>query len=633
MVNDGAQVISGVDLLASGRLGEAREQFRLEAARADADGDAVAFAEAALGLGGLWVHEHRDTVDRTQVMALQRRALDGVRGDSGLATRLRARLAAEEMYITGQPSDLFDLLDAARRDGDPTTVCELLSLAHHCLLGPHHHDRRMSLAEELMTAASSTDRPHHALMGLMWRTVNLFLAGDRRAKRSLRELRQRLRAVRCDALSYVVLAIDVMLNIREGDLVEAERQAEECYRRGTTVGDSDAAGWYGAQLTAIRWAQGRSAEVLALVQDLESCPTVAEGNEAFTAATASLAAQAGDLDAARAALTRLDLGGLARQPSSSVWLATLLGAAEAAHALGDTEVATTLVPLLEPFAHLPVMGSLAVVCFGSAQRPLALAALTQGDLDLGIARLEAALAADLALGHRPSHAISAALLAEALDQRARLGDRARSAELWQEAIDGAERCGLSARADQWRSRARRTPSTRLGLTRHGRTWLIQAEDRSVTVADSVGMGYLSRLVAQPGVRVPAVELATGREASGEHESRHMLLDPQARARYRSRAADLREEIDDADSCADLERAARARLELEALLDELGRAAGLGGRTRAFATTPERARTSVRQALTRALRTIAAEDEELAASIGSRLETGTSCTFHPPEADG
>jgi hypothetical protein len=54
-------------------------------------------------------------------------------------------------------------------------------------------------------------------MGAAWRTVDLLLAGDRRAGRSLGELRDHLKTVRCDCLSYLVAALDVMLAMREGD--------------------------------------------------------------------------------------------------------------------------------------------------------------------------------------------------------------------------------------------------------------------------------------------------------------------------------------------------------------------------------------------------------------------------------
>jgi hypothetical protein len=50
--------VTGHELLESGRLAEACEQFWRAAEGADAAGDAVGLAVAALGLGGLWLNEH-----------------------------------------------------------------------------------------------------------------------------------------------------------------------------------------------------------------------------------------------------------------------------------------------------------------------------------------------------------------------------------------------------------------------------------------------------------------------------------------------------------------------------------------------------------------------------------------------
>ena len=86
--------------------------------------------------------------------------------------------------------------------------------------------------------------------------------------------------------------------------------------------------------------------------------------------------------------------------------------------------------------------------------------------------------------------------------------------------------------------------------------------------------------------------------------------PGPRPSYRRRIDELRHELDDAEACADLERAARARIELDTLLDELRRASGLGGRARSFSDDAERARVSVHKAIKRALRMIAEVDPEL-----------------------
>src|SRR2546429_9844124 len=58
-----------------GNLLASREEVEAAYQQAERIGDASAIAEAALGLGGLWVHEHRTLARSTQVQARLRHAL------------------------------------------------------------------------------------------------------------------------------------------------------------------------------------------------------------------------------------------------------------------------------------------------------------------------------------------------------------------------------------------------------------------------------------------------------------------------------------------------------------------------------------------------------------------------------
>ena len=79
-------------------------------------------------------------------------------------------------------------------------------------------------------------------------------------------------------------------------------------------------------------------------------------------------------------------------------------------------------------------------------------------------------------------------------------------------------------------------------------------------------------------------------------------------------------------CADLERAAGARLELDALLDELRSATGLSGRTRTFTDDAQRARVSVHKALKRVLAMIADVEGSLGGHLAARVATGMRCVY-------
>ena len=59
--------VTGRTLLEAGRLADARVAFWDGAERADRTDDPTALADAALGLGGIWVHEHRTALERARV--------------------------------------------------------------------------------------------------------------------------------------------------------------------------------------------------------------------------------------------------------------------------------------------------------------------------------------------------------------------------------------------------------------------------------------------------------------------------------------------------------------------------------------------------------------------------------------
>jgi hypothetical protein len=614
-----ASVHAGERFQLAGRLGGARMRFAeaLDAARDVEDGEL--FARAALGLGGIWVHEHRSVVERAHVVAFQRQACGRLDENSALAVRLRTRLAAEESYATGDPWAVREAVCRARAHDDPVVLAEAFSLAHHCLLGPEHAGERLALARELIEVSARTGRSLDASMGLLWQTVDLFLAGDARAERSLEQLRSRhLEA----CVRYVVLAMGVMQAIRAGELERAEQLASECYECGVDVGDVDALGFYGAQLVLLRWLQGRQTELLPYLTDLRGSPTLGERNDAFDAGLAAVAATAGLVEDARAALQRLRSRGLAATRNSSTWLVTMEAVVEAAYQLDDAATAREAYSLLAPHASLPAMASLAVACFGSVHRALGVAATVFGDLDLAVAHLELAVEADLALANRPCHAMSCATLAGALERRGDPDDRDRIVELRRRAIETARACGMGARADAWTEMLDAFDAVE--CRRDGRFWRVCVDGRAAVVPHSVGMAYVARLLEAPGVEISAAELVGVHEP--EFSARQAVIDDQARAAYRRRAGELQAEIDEADDHNDLERAARARAEFDALVDEVQRTTGLLGRRRAFADEAERARTSVQKAIKRAIARIADADATLGRELSCRILTGARCVY-------
>ena len=489
-------------------------------------------------------------------------------------------------------------------------------------------------------------------MGLCWRAVDLFLLGDDRATRALEDLRARADALECENILYIVDVLDVMLLVRAGRLDEAEAAAARCYDRGVAVGEVDAIGYLGAHTLAIRWIQGRDAEILDAAEEMAASPTLVEAEFGFRASVAAISARAGHHERARAALARLSSPGLAALPRSSTWLAGMAAIVEVAAVEADVDVAHEAYELLVPFADVPVMPSLGVVCLGSTERFLGVAAHAGGDIDRAIDHFERAIAADRRLGNRPLAAITTADLASTLSARDRSGDTARSAVLWDRAIREAESMGMTAHADAWRGESSKlampaagpataatidlrgentkpkavAPEQHGSMRRHGRGWLVELGKHRAVVPDLVGMAYLAELVAHPAQAISALTLAGG--GAGPGEARHEIIDRQARDAYASRARELAVDLAEAEADNDLGHADRLRIELDAVVEQIEAATGLGGRGRAFTNEHERARTSVRKAIKRAIDEIRGADPVVGDILGAAVVTGSVCMYAP-----
>ena len=617
---------------ADGDLQAGRRWFEAAYQEADRAGDAPAMARAMLGLGGIWVHEHRTAVGAGLIQARLTHVLPLLDPTSGLALRVRARLAGESDYRSGRSEAILAVLAEARAHPDPVARAEALSLAHHCLLGPHHGELRQQLALELIGEGARTGRRSDLLMGLIWQVVDQFLAGDPHAERRLTELRGILAENNHLAIGYVVHAIDVMLTIRAGRLDEAEQLAKECAEQGAEAGDADATAWFGAQLVAIRWYQGRLPELLPLLQEMVHSPTLSAVDNSYFAALALAAAMAGDNRTASGALATLHGRNLADLPHSSSWLVTMYGVVEAAQLLADESAAARAYELLRPLAGLPMMASLGVACFGSVHHALGVASMTLGELDRAARHLREAVHANLALGHWPAVVGSRRRYAEALERRGRPEDAAAAHEQRTLADEVAGSLDLPSATAEAGTTAEpdRTPAGSVVCTRHGRQWRIELGDRVTLVDHSVGLLHLAVLTANPGVEIAALELVAGVEglnqaARAGHLSAQPVLDRAAVAGYRQRLAQLADEIDEATS---VEVAERARAEREWLLAELAAGTALGGRVRAFSDNTERARLAVGKAIRRTLTHIEHVDPAIGAHLRAAVHTGVRCCYRP-----
>ena len=109
-----------------------------------------------------------------------------------------------------------------------------------------------------------------------------------------------------------------------------------------------------------------------------------------------------------------------------------------------------------------------------------------------------------------------------------------------------------------------------------------------------------------------------------------MLDDAAKAAYKRRITELRQELEEAKGNNDIEGASNAENEIDALTRELTRAVGLGGRSRRAASTAERARVSVTRAIKDALRKISENNGEMGQLLITSIHTGNFCSYDPDQ---
>ena len=169
--------------------------------------------------------------------------------------------------------------------------------------------------------------------------------------------------------------------------------------------------------------------------------------------------------------------------------------------------------------------------------------------------------------------------------------------------------------------------------------------------DTRGLHYIAHLLQHPHQEVHVITLiTTSADLSEETAEAHPfqdpslpfdhtegfsdageILDPQARAAYKQRLSELREELAEAQQFHDLGRSEQLAAEIDFLTHELASAVGLGGRARRVGSPAERARVNITRAIKIALRKIGEHHPALGQHLATTIKTGTYCSYTPDSA--
>jgi tetratricopeptide (TPR) repeat protein len=635
-----------------------------EVARRHGDADGVARAALACGVWGLTFG-----VDEELVRLIEE-AIQG-RPEDGLLARLKGMLAAA-LYWSGEPERRLRLCDEAlalarERDagiGDRASAETLAYVLGRVLLaswGPDSAQRDVETSEELIERAHRLGDGELELLARNWRISVLFELGDVAAADQeiarVEQMGTELRQPR--AMAFLPLH-QGMREIASGRYEEAERLMAESAEIGRQVRGSVSELAATAQLLGIRLLQGRLAE---LEVPLRALSDAHPGMVGLRCVLPVLLVQDGREQEARGELERLTAAGLDGLPLDNTHIVALALLAEVAADLADEERAAAIYGWLEPYAGRWVVSPGAAALW-PVERSLGRVAGVMGETDRALAHIAQARHQGERLHALPTVALTALDEAALLAARGEPADAERVAHLAGEARILAEDLGMGGVA---REAARLTGDTAEEteapaapaaapadpgagtLRREGDVWTLSLGDHLVRVKDAKGLRHLALLLSHPGVAFHAVDVIAAGEgrpaaaggaapasaAEGDLSIRAAGagdagagLDAEAKADYRRRLEDLREDIEEAEEFNDPERAARAREEYEFIAQELAGAVGLGGRDRPASSDAERARVNATRAIRKTLARVQEHDEALGRLLDRTIRTGTFCAYEP-----
>jgi hypothetical protein len=192
----------------------------------------------------------------------------------------------------------------------------------------------------------------------------------------------------------------------------------------------------------------------------------------------------------------------------------------------------------------------------------------------------------------------------------------------------------------------RHPLEQAVFMRQGDYWTIRYQGQTAILKATRGLDCLGYLLRHPErdvhvskllatrLDLPAPSLFSDLWEGGVHavivgsQDAGSILDSQAKAEYKQRIDELRNDLDEAERFNDSYRAATARSEMRAIAEQLAAAVGLGGRDRRASSEAERARSAVTKRIKAAVNKIRQVNPALGRHLAARIKTGYFCSYNP-----
>lgn len=562
--------------------------------------------------------------------------------------RHRARLLAVRVQNEpgnpqwGADDDATTAVREAELAGDPETLARALG-ARFARIDLADVEARRQTADDFVRLATEIDDPELEISAHGMRFACHGQAGDAAAMdRVIADVASR-RVASTPLGRWTILRWRTSRALFTGKLDEAEALAHQTMAVADDAGlGTEALDYFGIHWFTLLRERDQLDEAIGL---FEAAADTHLNLPAFRAAYAFALVEVNRLDDARDELDRLVAGGLIDAPHDPSWLLLATLSTHVAAHTGHLEVVKVLVDQLEPYEGQFVSVGFGTLVLGPVEWFAGQGAWALGHLERAETLFRRSLEMARSSGAVPFIGHSWRSLGETYDaggdpDAAEVAFR-RAAEAYAGAgMDGlAERA--TRRADEARTQAAAGGPHNL-WRRHGDLWHVAHGGHEAWLKDTKGMRYLAALLSRPGNEVLALDLVTSTDPTRtdgvmpaaapvvpDGTSLGPVIDDTARRHYEQRLTELAEVAAEAEQNNDGERAARAIAERDALVDELRRSVGLGGRTRRTGGAAERARVSVTKALRGAIRRIDGDLPELARHLDQAITTGTYCCYDPP----
>lgn len=612
-------------LMTTGEL-EAGQQHCKEAfGIARTVGDASLMSEVALAWGGAIVVAK---VDRHLIAALEECLVQLGTGEVAIRARVQARLAAA-MQPALDPSVPMDMareaIELARTTGDERALFQVLRFAISALMDFAPPKERIALSREFGSmAAAFGDVPQQLRCNLRL-MIDASEIGDRAmlddAIAACEELARRIGLPHYQWRAESARAMQATIS---GDFERATAHLDRAQAHADGIDDLQAKLTLSLQRFAllVEWDSPQATPLGAIEAQLRLAYEGGIGDaEFFVTPFIAVYKQGTDEAFARQFVANKPL---VERTFAGGDRYSLTGLGQMALKAGNTALAERCYDALLKFhdgcATLGLMGS----CWCG---PIA---YWLGKLAHGLGRLDEAR----------EHNIAALAIAERMNARpyvARI--HASAAEIASDAGDEAEASRhaaegralmmeLSLRPVRMAPEEAAPPeigTSAFSMLREGDVWTIRYGAESATVRDARGLRMLAELVSRPDTDVHVLDLS-GTPQAAEDAGSGAMLDARARDDYRRRIGELREELEEAESMADLGRAEGLRSEIDFITKELSRAFGLGGRKRTAGDATERARVNVRRRIKDAIERIREQAPETGKYLENSIKTGRYCRY-------